>query len=337
MVLGWWFDWLPHHGLEDTQSENRYRATRNRVGLEWLFTPLMLSQNYHLVHHLHPSVPFYRYLRDLAAQRGGLPGARRGDLDRVRQVAQPRGVPGVEAAQQQAAEGPAGADADRLERATCRVSSDAGGVGRSDHRGQHAGHLRGARGAVDQFRFEPGQHVTVKTDLGGEGVRRNYSICAPATRASCGSPSSTSPGGVLDIRRRAAEGGRRAGGDDPDRPVLPAAGSAQPQALRRARRRQRDHPDPLDPPDRARARGRQPVHADLRQPHATSRRCSEPSSTSWSPATPTGSRSCTSSPATRSTPRPVRPDRPRQARAVAGERPRSPRPSTSGSCAARSD
>jgi hypothetical protein len=31
--------------------------------MEWLFTPLMLSQNYHLVHRLHPSVPFYRYLR----------------------------------------------------------------------------------------------------------------------------------------------------------------------------------------------------------------------------------------------------------------------------------
>ena len=31
--------------------------------MEWLFTPLMLSQNYHLVHHLHPSVPFYRYVR----------------------------------------------------------------------------------------------------------------------------------------------------------------------------------------------------------------------------------------------------------------------------------
>ena len=86
-MLAWWFDWLPHHGLEDTQSENRYRATRNRVGLEWLFTPLMLSQNYHLVHHLHPSVPFYRYLQHVAAQRGRLPRARRGDLDRVRQVA----------------------------------------------------------------------------------------------------------------------------------------------------------------------------------------------------------------------------------------------------------
>ena len=103
IVLAWWFDWLPHHGLEDTQSENRYRATRNRVGLEWLFTPLMLSQNYHLVHHLHPSVPFYRYLQDVAAQRGGLPRARRRDLDRVRQVAQPRRVPRVEAAQPQAA------------------------------------------------------------------------------------------------------------------------------------------------------------------------------------------------------------------------------------------
>ena len=75
IVLAWWFDWLPHHGLEDTQSENRYRATRNRVGMEWLLTPLLLSQNYHLVHHLHPSIPFYRYVADLAAQRGGLPRA----------------------------------------------------------------------------------------------------------------------------------------------------------------------------------------------------------------------------------------------------------------------
>lgn len=62
-LLGWWFDWLPHHGLENTKSSSRYRATRVRVGMEWLFTPLMLSQNYHLVHHLNPSVPFYRYGR----------------------------------------------------------------------------------------------------------------------------------------------------------------------------------------------------------------------------------------------------------------------------------
>jgi ferredoxin len=63
IILAWWFDWLPHHGLADTQRSNRYRATRVRVGMEWLFTPLMLSLNYHLVHHLHPSVPFYRYVK----------------------------------------------------------------------------------------------------------------------------------------------------------------------------------------------------------------------------------------------------------------------------------
>ena len=61
-VLMWWFNWLPHHGLADTPRTNPYRATRVRVGMEWLFTPLMLSQNYHLVHHLNPSVPFYRYI-----------------------------------------------------------------------------------------------------------------------------------------------------------------------------------------------------------------------------------------------------------------------------------
>src|SRR4051812_14620653 len=61
-ALAWWFDWLPHHDLGHTQRENRYKATRVRVGLEWLMTPLMLSQNYHLLHHLHPSIPFYRYV-----------------------------------------------------------------------------------------------------------------------------------------------------------------------------------------------------------------------------------------------------------------------------------
>ena len=48
----------------------------------------------------------------------------------------------------------------------------------------------------DAFRFEPGQHVTLRTDIGGEDVRRSYSICAPA-----GGPLriaiKRSPGGLL--------------------------------------------------------------------------------------------------------------------------------------------
>ncbi len=61
-ALAWWFDWLPHHGLEATHKQDRYRATRVRVGMEWLLTPTLLYQNYHLVHHLHPAIPFYRYI-----------------------------------------------------------------------------------------------------------------------------------------------------------------------------------------------------------------------------------------------------------------------------------
>lgn len=63
LVLAWWFDYLPHNGLTATSREDKYRATRVRVGGERLLTPLFVYQNYHLVHHLHPSIPFYRYVR----------------------------------------------------------------------------------------------------------------------------------------------------------------------------------------------------------------------------------------------------------------------------------
>ena len=62
LALGWAFDYLPHHELTATPEEDRYRTTRNRIGLERVLTPLLLYQNYHLVHHLHPVVPFYRYI-----------------------------------------------------------------------------------------------------------------------------------------------------------------------------------------------------------------------------------------------------------------------------------
>lgn len=60
--LAFAFDYLPHRGLHLTPSEDRLKTTRNRVGGERWLTPVLLYQNYHLVHHLHPVVPFYRYL-----------------------------------------------------------------------------------------------------------------------------------------------------------------------------------------------------------------------------------------------------------------------------------
>ncbi len=55
------FDYLPHYPHDTLLSDDKFRATSNRIGLEWLITPLLLGQNYHLTHHLYPSAPFYRY------------------------------------------------------------------------------------------------------------------------------------------------------------------------------------------------------------------------------------------------------------------------------------
>lgn len=57
------FDFLPHYPHAASAQENQYQASNNRVGFEWLLTPILLGQNYHLVHHLYPTVPFYRYIR----------------------------------------------------------------------------------------------------------------------------------------------------------------------------------------------------------------------------------------------------------------------------------
>lgn len=52
---------LPHYPHHVKDSDDPYQATVIRTGWEWLMTPLMMYQNYHLVHHLYPTVPFYRY------------------------------------------------------------------------------------------------------------------------------------------------------------------------------------------------------------------------------------------------------------------------------------
>ncbi|NCF34083.1 MAG: hypothetical protein GWP50_11015 [Proteobacteria bacterium] len=57
------FDFLPHYPHQTRAQDLPFQATSNRIGLEWLLTPVLLFQNYHLVHHLYPTVPFYRYLK----------------------------------------------------------------------------------------------------------------------------------------------------------------------------------------------------------------------------------------------------------------------------------
>lgn len=54
------FVYLPHVPFESTAQKNEYRATNVRPGTEWLLTPILTFQNYHLMHHLYPSAPFYK-------------------------------------------------------------------------------------------------------------------------------------------------------------------------------------------------------------------------------------------------------------------------------------
>lgn len=55
-ILAILFDWLPHTPHDET---DRYLNTRI-IDKKWL-TPIMLYQNYHLIHHLYPRIPFYKY------------------------------------------------------------------------------------------------------------------------------------------------------------------------------------------------------------------------------------------------------------------------------------
>lgn len=178
-VLAWWFDWLPHHGLADTQRTNRYRATRNRVGAEWLFTPLLLSQNYHLVHHLHPSVPFYRYIRtwkrneEVYLERNPAINTVFGQQlnpDEFREWKELNGrLAAVLPVRMPTRSNSPHAMLHRIPVASVDpITADSTLVT-----------FAVPEPLQDAFRFEPGQHVTVVR----EGARRNYSICAPATRA----------------------------------------------------------------------------------------------------------------------------------------------------------
>lgn len=58
------FDFLPHFQHSITPTENRYKTTSN-IETYSIFEPLLTIilhyQNYHLLHHLYPTVPFYRY------------------------------------------------------------------------------------------------------------------------------------------------------------------------------------------------------------------------------------------------------------------------------------
>ncbi len=59
IALGFSFFWLPHAPHDTAQQDNFTRATTLRQGHEWLLSPVLQYQNFHLIHHLYPGTPFY--------------------------------------------------------------------------------------------------------------------------------------------------------------------------------------------------------------------------------------------------------------------------------------
>src|SRR5262249_39072578 len=49
----------------------------------------------------------------------------------------------------------------------------------------------------DEYAYQPGQHLTLRCELAGDDVRRNYSICSPATSGALRIGVKRLPGGVF--------------------------------------------------------------------------------------------------------------------------------------------
>lgn len=63
MLVGFMFFWLPHVKDDVASEEDLTLATSVRLGHEWLLTPVCQFHNYHLIHHLFPTMPSYQHLK----------------------------------------------------------------------------------------------------------------------------------------------------------------------------------------------------------------------------------------------------------------------------------
>ena len=276
-MLAWWFDYLPHHGLPFTQRQDKYRATRVRVGGEWWATPLFVYQNYHLVHHLHPSVPFYRYVRAWRRNEQAY-------LDRNAAISTVFGRSLTPAEY----------------RTWRRLTDD---IGQTPDRAsaqrpvfhplrvQSVERLTADSSVVTfdvpddlahEYRYVQGQHITLRAMVGGTGrPPQLLDRGAGVGRHLADRRQADARRRLLDVREPRARGRRHPRRDDADR-ALPHRARPEHRALVRSGcRRLGHHAAHVDHRHHARDRAGQHLHARVRQQDARSPRCSAPSSTRW--------------------------------------------------------
>jgi ring-1,2-phenylacetyl-CoA epoxidase subunit PaaE len=162
------------------------------VGGEWWATPLFVYQNYHLVHHLHPSVPFYRYVRAWRRNEQAY-------LDRNAAISTVFGRSLTPAEYRtwrrltdDIGQTPDRASAQRPIFHPLRVQS----VERltADSR---VITFEVPDDLAHEYRYVHGQHITLRAVVGGQDVRRSYSIVAPVSDGTLRIAVKQMPGGVF--------------------------------------------------------------------------------------------------------------------------------------------
>lgn len=75
LILSYAFDYLPHSPHETTKHEDKFRTTAyisTPWYARWLLSTMIFFQNYHVIHHLYPMVPCYRYCEVWELQKRNL-------------------------------------------------------------------------------------------------------------------------------------------------------------------------------------------------------------------------------------------------------------------------
>ena len=120
---------------------------------------------------------------------------------------------------------------------------------------------------ADDYRFAPGQYLTLRTTMDGEEVRRSYSICSGPDDGELRIAVKRVDGGAFSSwaadELKPGDAARR---DDADRPLRRGARAGPGAHPCRLCRRLRHHADPVDRQGRAGARAEQPLLSVLRQP-----------------------------------------------------------------------
>ncbi len=70
MLLAIVFDWLPHHPHTSRERWEHTRVVTFSPMWQRIIDRMLLGQSYHLVHHLYPRVPYYRYKSVFTELRG---------------------------------------------------------------------------------------------------------------------------------------------------------------------------------------------------------------------------------------------------------------------------